>query len=470
MPLTCNDNTHTSIAQIRVRTWRGVAFIVAALLQVSPTVAGDTSRRQLAQAETQPQDVESNKKSIKTMDGQEIDIDEARKSFEEHQKKLKATRKEQQNLEAETKRLDAEQTSLQSALLQAAKKGQDVEARLVNIETSLEKLTARELQVRKALNENRAAIAQMLGIMQRMGREPPPILITERNDALRMVRSAMLLSSFLPGFKERADKLSAQVADLDDIIVKSHLERKRLADAKTQALTARTEIETLLTKKREKMQKNWARLEDVKVAAAQHSNAVTNLGGLLQRLDTDAAKLPGMAEYEKELRERDPSYVLKPEAKQSAFVQPGRIAPAMPFDKTKGMLPLPAQGKRLVSFGGHDEAGVKIEGLRIETRPEAQVIAPADGWVIYAGQFRSYGQLLIINAGGGYHILLAGVDQIYTTVGQFVVAGEPIGVMNKAEPSPNSTEIHKPVLYIEFRKDAHPIDPDPWWSESVKEG
>jgi septal ring factor EnvC (AmiA/AmiB activator) len=77
---------------------------------------------------------------------------------------------------------------------------------------------------------------------------------------------------------------------------------------------------------------------------------------------------------------------------------------------------------------------------------------------------------LIINAGGGYHILLAGFDQIYATKDQFVLAGEPVGVMKKINHSSGSTEVRKPTLYIEFRKDAHPIDPDPWWSESVKEG
>jgi septal ring factor EnvC (AmiA/AmiB activator) len=163
--------------------------------------------------------------------------------------------------------------------------------------------------------------------------------------------------------------------------------------------------------------------------------------------------------------------VIKPEAKQVAFVQPGRMKPAIPFDKAKGVLPLPCQGKKLVAFGGHDEAGVKSEGIRIETRAEAQVIAPSDGWVIYAGQFRSYGQLLIINAGGGYHILLAGMDQIYTTVGQFVLAGEPVAAMGKASVPVGSSEMRKPVLYIEFRKDARPVDPDSWWSaEGVKEG
>jgi murein hydrolase activator len=154
-----------------------------------------------------------------------------------------------------------------------------------------------------------------------------------------------------------------------------------------------------------------------------------------------------------------------------AFVQPGRLKPAIPFDKAKGSLPMPCAGKKIKAFGARDEAGGKSEGVMVESRNEAQVISPSDGWVIYSGQFRSYGQLLIINAGGGYHILLAGMDQIYTSVGQFVLAGEPVAVMGKAAPdTANGTQLRGPALYIEFRKDARPVDPDPWWSQGVKEG
>jgi septal ring factor EnvC (AmiA/AmiB activator) len=94
------------------------------------------------------------------------------------------------------------------------------------------------------------------------------------------------------------------------------------------------------------------------------------------------------------------------------------------------------------------------------------VTSPCDGWIVYAGEFRSYGQLLIINAGGGYHVLLAGLSQIDVQPGQFVLAAEPVGTMNgwststQAQPA---AVTNAPVLYVEFRKDGSPIDPDPWW-------
>lgn len=412
------------------------------------------------------------KQSIKTMDGKEVDIDEARRLFKEHQQKLKETQQEQKSVDAETKALEKERATLQTKLAAVTLKIQEAERRLTKLEDDIEKLAQRELAVRKDLEASRATIAQMLAVMQRMGHEPPPIIITERHDALKMVRSAMVLSSFFPAFKGKADKLTAQIVELDDILAKSRAEREKYAVAQTDASRTKTDLDTLLAEKRTRMQKNNARADELRTASSKHSRVVTDVGSLLQKLDGDALQFVNIADYEKELKQLDSDHVIKPEEKQVAFVQPGRIKPAIPFDKAKGMLKLPCEGKRLVAFGGHDsDAGAKSEGMRVETRAEAQVVAPADGWVIYSGQFRSYGQLLIINAGGGYHILLAGMDQIYTTVGQFVLAGEPVAAMGKTLTQPGASETRKPVLYIEFRKDARPVDPGPWWStEGVKEG
>ena len=432
--------------------------------QQTPGAAPDRSRIQLAQSD-------AGKNAPKSIDGKSIDIEEARRLFEQHQKQLENVQREQQGLESETQNLNAESAALQSRLIKSAQKAQQTEKRLSRSEVELEDLTKKETQIRVALEESRATIAQMLGVMQRMGREPPPVMVTERNDALRMVRSAMILSSFFPGFKAEADRLATRLADLNSVIQRSRDERTRMADAQADFSRLKTEINGLLVQKREKLQKNSQKLEELKVASTRHSRVVTDLGDLLQRLDAEVGKRSNLAAYETELKKLGPAIELKPDVKKAAFVQPGRMKPAIPFEKTKGLLPLPSQGKRTRSFGARDDTGGKSEGISIETRPEAQITAPSDGWVIYAGQFRSYGQLLIINAGGGYHILFAGLDQIYTNVGQFVLAGEPVAAMSKAPAQvANSAQSRNPVLYIEFRKDARPFDPDPWWSEGVKEG
>jgi septal ring factor EnvC (AmiA/AmiB activator) len=155
---------------------------------------------------------------------------------------------------------------------------------------------------------------------------------------------------------------------------------------------------------------------------------------------------------------------------------PDRISPAVPFQSAKGKLPLPARGRKALGFGDKTQYGGTSKGIVLETRFDARVTSPCDGWVVYAGEFRSYGQLLIINAGGGYHVLIAGLSQMDVGPGQFVLAAEPIGTMSSAPrtaqlatektgmgqvPKPSS-----PVLYIEFRKDGQPVDSTPWWAPS----
>src|SRR5256884_324693 len=113
----------------------------------------------------------------------------------------------------------------------------------------------------------------------------------------------------------------------------------------------------------------------------------------------------------------------------AALKDPGRLSPAVAFASIKGTLALPVNGVRIREFGAPDGYGGTEKGLSIAARPEGQVTSPCDGWVVYAGVFRNYGQLLILNAGGGYHVLLAGMERISVDLGQFVVTGEPVAVM-----------------------------------------
>ena len=77
----------------------------------------------------------------------------------------------------------------------------------------------------------------------------------------------------------------------------------------------------------------------------------------------------------------------------------------------------------------------------------------------------NYGQLLILNVGGGYHVLLAGMERISVDLGQFVVTGEPVAVMGGAQSAvAKAGGASQPVLYVEFRKDGVPVDPGPWWA------
>ena len=145
-----------------------------------------------------------------------------------------------------------------------------------------------------------------------------------------------------------------------------------------------------------------------------------------------------------------------------------RLTASVDFGKLKGRLGQPVLGKVVRHYGDDDGFGGTALGETISTDPGAVVIAPADGVVLYAGAFRSYGKLLILDTGGGYHMVLAGMGDINVTLGQFVLAGEPVGTMaERLVASAASVELGSdaPMLYIEIRKDGKPVDPAPWWAE-----
>jgi septal ring factor EnvC (AmiA/AmiB activator) len=132
---------------------------------------------------------------------------------------------------------------------------------------------------------------------------------------------------------------------------------------------------------------------------------------------------------------------------------------------------LPVNGVKTKGFGAPDGVGGTEKGMTIATRPGAQVTAPCDGWVVYAAPYRSYGQLLILNAGGGYHVLVAGMERISVDVGQFVLTGEPVAVMGAGAQTASAAlaAAGPPALYVEFRKDGIPVDPTPWWATNDSE-
>ena len=144
----------------------------------------------------------------------------------------------------------------------------------------------------------------------------------------------------------------------------------------------------------------------------------------------------------------------------------------MHFADAKGLLAWPVAGQKLLGFGDPDGLGGESQGLTLATRPGASVLAPADGWVVYAGPFRSYGQVLILNAGDGYHIVLAGMERIDAALGQFVLGGEPVAVMGSTRLASIGDIDHtsaQPILYVEFRKDGNSIDSAPWWAPTNSE-
>jgi len=176
---------------------------------------------------------------------------------------------------------------------------------------------------------------------------------------------------------------------------------------------------------------------------------------------------------EKKRAEAEASQKLAAEERERRRQEDMQRRPKMVFAEARGKLDIPAQGQVVRRFGDEDGLGGRVQGVMIATRPGAQVMTPADGKVEFAGNFRSYGQVLILNPGGGYRVLLAGMDKVIPGVGEFLRAGEPVGEMGNGPASVTLfgevVQDGRPVLYIEFRNSTEAIDSGPWWIGGLKE-
>jgi septal ring factor EnvC (AmiA/AmiB activator) len=393
--------------------------------------------------------------------------EDARRRLEADKGRLNATEKRSKELQADLDKLAVERENINKRLIQTGKQIQESEAKLGVIESKLGELDAQERQLRASLAERQGAISALLAALQRMGRNPPPVLITRREDALTMVRSAMLLSSAFPELKDQADGLAKELTSLANVIKNSRAEGDRLKTEKARHDEVRIKLAALQDEKRRSSAQQQVELQSVRQEVARIAKNVEEMTDFLQRLDKEVtARVPASAAPPEPAQLRAGA-VLAPSGERVAMLAPGRIKPNIPFDQAKGTLQLPSQGHRIISFGQRDSLGIQSKGLRIQARYGGTVFSPCDGLIVYAGEFRTYGQLLIISPGGGYHILLAGLSQIDVQVGQSVLMGEPVGVMNSI-PKTQAAQDSGPVLTVEFRKDQKPIDPDPWWSDASR--
>jgi septal ring factor EnvC (AmiA/AmiB activator) len=156
-----------------------------------------------------------------------------------------------------------------------------------------------------------------------------------------------------------------------------------------------------------------------------------------------------------------------PEAIRTALANTQRTSPAIPFAVARGYLVPPAKGTDALAYGDRDGFGGITRGVSLITAPGAEVVAPADGWVIYKGPYLNYGQIVILNPGDGSTIVLAGLDAVSAGVGQFLREGMPLGTMGSrtiGRTMATGAGVSEPTLYIELRKNDKPIDPTGWWA------
>lgn len=366
-------------------------------------------------------------------------------------------------LQAELDAAKGDRVKLNQLLVESSTRARAVEQQLIDVEGRITLLDRSAADLKKSLAERRGVLGDVLAALLRMGRTPPPALIMRPDDALDAVRSAILLGALLPELRVEAETLASDLTELARVRDALAKARETLSGLKISLGEDHKRIAALIGERQRRERETHPVQPSDKTQADTVAQGAGDVHDLVTRVETEVAPSARAADEAKS----SVAAVDRPKPDLTAFNDPGRLRPAVAFADAKGLLPLPVAGVRLREFGAADPVGGTQKGITIATRSGALVSAPADGWVVYAGPFRSYGQLLIINAGGGYHILMAGMERITVDLGQFVLAGEPVAVMGRPSKSPSfgtDSASGQPQLYVEFRKDGLSVDPTPWWA------
>lgn len=374
-------------------------------------------------------------------------------------------------LEAEIATLSQDRARLNEALIETTARIRGLEGRAGELEERLSVLLGSEAAIRRSLESRRDVIVEVLAALQRMGRRPPPAVLVRPEDILAAVRTSMLLGSVVPELRAETEALAADLEELVRLRRAIATDRATLAAELETLADERARLTALVAARQARLASARADAEAQAARTAALAGEAASLEDLIAGMEREIAAARDAAAAARAATQARID-ATRARFEEAAFRDPARLAPALPFAETRGLLPRPVAGETLRAFGAPDGYGGRTQGISLSTRPGEIVTAPADGWVAFAGPFRSFERLLIINAGEGYYLLLAGMEAITVEVGQFVLAGEPVGVMgakSALSPAAGAVETTDPVLYVEFKKDGGSIDPAPWWQEQQGE-
>jgi len=383
------------------------------------------------------------------------DISENEVKKAEEAAKLKSL--ESKRLQAQAIQLNLELSKIDKTVITLAKKIQNNEQTLSDMEKKLGNLKQNLKTKESEFIKENTSLIQTIAALQNMSLNPSESIILQPLSPIDIIRSAILLRETIPFLEQKSSKLKI---DLDNIYEQKRKIESTVTDAKKQKLVLekqQKEMQQLMKKKsamRQEVENKGA--ETQKIAESLISKA-KNLRDLLEELERqkeiarkkreEEERLAALRRQE-ELRSKVP-HTVDTKTHDSIKKQIG----SGKFVHAKGRLTRPVSGTKITEYGQTISKGVTSKGIVYKTRPKAQVTALFDGSVIFSGPFKGYGNIIIVEHGDGYLSLLAGLGNIDCDVGQMLLAGEPVGTM----PDSDSAK-----LYVEIRKNRHPINPSPW--------
>lgn len=391
---------------------------------------------------------------------QEAEADSAAERLRSVEQDLEAGRAREAELVRDSAAAADAIAGLRADSIEAARRVMARQGALLAIGEDLAALETQEADLRLLLSAGRDRLARLLSGLARLGRTPPEALLVRPGAPLDVVRGATVLSAAIPALEAEAATVRRTLADLE--ATRARLDERRLAaEEARKALNGEiARLNDAVAQRTEALAVTEVERAEAAARSAALAGEAADIHDLIARLEAEEARRRAEAEAEVEADERR-----RAEAEAAAEAARRLAARASPpASATFGGMPMPVAGNVILRYGEPDRFGEPARGLRISTIAGAPVVAPIGGTVRFAGPFRGYGRILILQHPGGYHSLIGGLDIIDAVVGQQIAAGEPIGTAAKAAESETAE------IYFEFRRDGQPVNPVEGLSQAQERG
>lgn len=353
---------------------------------------------------------------------------------------------------------------LAAARLEAAAKLHDAEATTLSVAHRIDALASARQDAEARLRARAADLAPLLPVIERLSLYPTETLLAAPGSTEDAVRGLLVLNALSHQIAVEAAALQRAQADADHAAHDLEAEMPRFTAAEA-AQTARAQeldgqIAATEADRRQAVDASAAATRQSAEEAAQAANlraVLATLDAQRRAAERRAKEAEARAEQRHQAAEADAA-----RKQQQTLAAPAPTA-SLPSGATpRGQLTAPVAGQVLHGWGAPSDAG-PATGITYQAPPAARVVAMCGGRVVFAAPFRSYGLLLILDCGGGYHVVMAGFQKLDAAVGQLVRAGEPVGTMPSWTPGQGGA---RPALYVELRREGEPIDPAPWLKAS----
>ncbi len=362
----------------------------------------------------------------------------------------KKASQERAELEAKAQKLKTELGSVNQKMIAAAKKIQNGEDEVRKKQEDLEVLQQHLRESEDAFNIDHGILVETLSALQSLALRPSEAILAQPLSPVEVMRSSILLRSSVHALKDRAETIRQSIEDIN--AQKAEI-AKRLKDLETenqQLAQQHEEMKKLSKQKSEMYSQLSSQSKEAKQRAEKLASQASGLRDLLDKLEKQKElQRKQLAEKERLAKQRAADDLRQ--ERHDAYKPQGSTN----FAGAKGRLSRPARGPVVTAFKQELSKGVVSNGIDIKTASNAQIIAPYDGTVIFAGPFKNFANLVIIDHGDGYTSLLSGLGDTDAEVGQTLLAGEPVGTM----PKDGSMKLH-----MEIRKNNHPVNPTDWLS------